>query len=86
MIMICSIDLLILVKKISPLVICRYLDETGWKVFPFKRNKVRIYQYEKDDIFEQADVPLSKELIDYKQGMYRVVRSISVVEKKLLSK
>lgn len=80
--MIYSVDFFTMTENLNPLAVCRYLDETGWEYIPLKRNNIKIYQYERKDIFEQVNVPISKELIDYKQAMYNVVKTISDIEKK----
>lgn len=80
--MIYSVDFFTMTENLNPLAVCRYLDETGWEYIPLKRNNIKIYQYKRKDIFEQVNVPISKELIDYKQAMYNVVKTISDIEKK----
>ena len=80
--MIYSVDFFTMTENLNPLAVCKYLDETGWECIPLKRNNIKIYQYKRKDIFEQVNVPISKELIDYKQAMYNVVKTISDIEKK----
>lgn len=80
--MIYSVDFLSMTEKINPLAVSRYLDETGWVQVPYKRDYVKIYQYRKDDGFEQVTVPLSKKLRDYKQAMFDIVEKIALVEDK----
>lgn len=80
--MIYSVNFFDMAEKLNPYVVSKYLDETGWKVFPFKRTDVKIYQYKKNASFQQISIPLEKTLIDYKHAMYDAVEKIALVENK----
>ena len=69
-------------EKLNPLAVSKYLDEMGWTQFPYKREDIKIYQFEKDNILEQITVHLEKSLRDYKKAMYNVVEKIATVEEK----
>ena len=80
--MIYSVNFIDMTEKLNPLAVSKYLDEMGWTQFPYKREDIKIYQFEKDNIFEQITVPLEKSLRDYKKAMYNVVEKIATVEEK----
>lgn len=80
--MIYSVNFLDMTDNLNPLAVCKYLDLTDWKKVPFKRNDVKVYQFEKDDFFKQVMVPLDKSFIDYKNVMYDAVQNIAYVEEK----
>ena len=58
--MIYSVNFLEMTEKINPLALSRYLAQTGWTLFPFKRTDVQIYQYTREKSFWQAMVPLDR--------------------------
>ncbi len=68
--------------KLNPLAVTKYLSETNWELYPIKRNDIKIFQYKKEDLFEQVTIPLDKKLRDYKNAMYDAVCKIAYVEKK----
>ena len=78
--MIYSVNFLDMTENLNPHAICKYLEQTAWKNIPFKRNDVKVYQFEKNDFFKQVMVPLDKSFIDYKNVMYDVVQSVANVE------
>jgi len=80
--MIYSVNFIDMTEKLNPLAVSKYLDEMGWIQFPYKRTDIKIYQFEKDNVFEQITVPLEKNLRDYKKAMYDVVEKIAIVEGK----
>lgn len=80
--MIYSINFVDMTLKLNPLAVAKYLIDTQWKEYLVKRNDIKIFQYEKDDIFEQVTVPLEKNLRDYKQIMYETICKIAYIEKK----
>ena len=59
---------------VNPLVLRRYLEETGWELFSTKREDIAIYRYLKEDPFEQVTIPLDRTLRDYRQAMYLAVQ------------
>ena len=80
--MIYSINFVDMTLKLNPLAVAKYLMDTQWKEYAVNRNDIKIFQYEKDDIFEQVTVPLEKNLRDYKQIMYETICKIAFIEKK----
>lgn len=80
--MIYSINFIDMTLKLNPLAVAKYLTDTQWKVYPVKRNDIKIFQYEKGSLFEQVTVPLEKGLRDYKQIMYETICKIAFVEGK----
>lgn len=80
--MIYSVNFLDLTEKINPLAFSKYLKDTGWIQFPSKRTSVKIYQLEKGDNFFQVIIPVDKKLGDYKQAIYKAVKTVALVENK----
>ncbi len=79
--MIYSVNYMDMTKKINPFQVVKYLTNTGWKLVPFKRSGIKIFQYN-GDAFYQVSVPLQKDFRDYKSAMYDVVENIAAVENK----
>ena len=80
--MIYSVNFVDMTLKLNPLAVTKYLSETNWEQYPIKRNDIKIFQYKKEDLFEQVTIPLDKKLRDYKNAMYDSVCKIAYVEKK----
>ena len=80
--MIYSVNFVDMTLKLSPLVVARYLTETNWELYPIKRKDIKIFQYKRENLFEQVTVPLDKMLRDYKTAMYDAICKIAYVEKK----
>ena len=80
--MIYSVNFVDMTLKLNPLAVTKYLSETNWEQYPIKRNDIKIFQYKKEDLFEQVTIPLDKKLRDYKNAMYDAVCKIAYVEKK----
>lgn len=79
--MIYSVNFMELVEKISPLAVAKYLRDTGWKEFETKREYVKIYQFITDsEEFYQVQIPMDKELSDYKEVMFNSIEQIALVE------
>lgn len=68
--------------KIDPFALTQYLSETGWEFFKVKRDDIAVYQYKNDSIFEQATIPLDRQLCDFAYAMYDAARSIAIIEGK----
>ena len=79
--MIYSVNYMDMTEKINPFQVVKYLTNTGWKLVPFKRSGIKIFQYN-GDAFYQVSVPLQKDFRDYKSAMYDVVENIAAVENK----
>ncbi len=80
--MIYSVNFVDMTLKLNPLAVTRYLTETNWELYPIKRNDIKIFQYKKENLFEQITIPLDKMLRDYKNAMYDAVCKVASVEKK----
>lgn len=80
--MIYSVNFLDMTEKLNPFAVCKYLEQTGWISFEFKRNDVKIFQFFQNDSFKQVMVPLEKSFSDYKNVMYDVVQNVADVEGK----
>ena len=80
--MIYSINFLDMTEQLNPLAVCKYLEQTNWKLYPFKRKDVKVFQYVVDATFKQVMVPMNKEFIDYKRVMYNVVQTVAELEQK----
>jgi len=78
--MIYSVNFFDMAEKLNPLAVSKYLDETGWNAFPFKRTDIKVYQYKKGNNLYQINIPLEKSLADYKHAMYDAAEKISIVE------
>jgi len=79
--MIYSVNLMDMAEKINPIEVANYLTNTGWINKPFKRQGIKIFQYNTDS-FYQVSVPFENEFRDYKSAMYDVVEKIAIVENK----
>lgn len=80
--MIYSVNFVDMTLKLNPLAVTRYLTETHWDSYPIKRKDIKIFQYRKENIFEQVTIPLDKKLRDYKEAMYDAICRVAYVEKK----
>lgn len=79
--MIYSINFLNLTEKINPLAFAKYLKDTGWKAFPTKKTYVKIFQIATHDgTAFQVNIPLDKNLSDYKSAMYQAIETVAFVE------
>lgn len=72
------------ILQINSYLIIKHLIKTKWQEFHIKNNDIRIFQYIQNDMFVQVRVPVNKELIDYDQAMYDVIRTVAEVEKKTI--
>lgn len=64
---------------INPVLLCKYLEETGWKEFKTKRTDVKYYQITKKGKDYQADIPLDEKLGDYEFALWRSVQLVALV-------
>lgn len=80
--MVCFVNREELSGMIDPVAVERYLKEQGWTQFKTKRDDIAIFQYAKDDQFEQVTIPLDRTLSDYSMAMYDMVKTIANFEKK----
>lgn len=63
--------------KIDPLSVVKYLEELNWNEFVVKNEYIRVFQNGSDDDFFQVNVPLEKELRDYRYCMRTAVKTIA---------
>ncbi len=79
--MIYSVNFLDLTEKINPLAFSKYLKDTGWSVYPTKRELVKIFQTKtfNGESF-QVNIPMDKKFSDYKSAMYQAVQTVALVE------
>lgn len=77
-----SVNYLDLTEKISPLAFAKYLKDTGWALFQTKREDIKIYQFERNDVFFQVIIPMERKLNDYREAMYKAVETVAKVEAK----
>ncbi|MDE7389443.1 MAG: hypothetical protein K2M82_00645, partial [Lachnospiraceae bacterium] len=80
--MIYSVNYIELTEKLNPFSVSRYLEDSGWVLFPRRRTDIRYYQIEKKDNFFQVVVPLNKDIHDYKTTMYKTIEDVAFVEEK----
>ena len=79
-------DIKNILGEINPSAIADYLISAGWSEYPIKyRNDIRIFQYDKNGVFERVTIPLTKSLRDYLPVMYQTVCGISKIEQKNIS-
>lgn len=78
--MIYSVNFLDMTEKLNPIVVYKYLEQTGWRSIQYKRTDVKVYQITNGQSFKQVMVPLNKEFVDYKQAMLDVIKEIADVE------
>ena len=72
------------ILQIKPYLIIEHLIKMNWQEFQIKNNDIRMFQYIQNDMFVQVRVPVNRELIDYDQAMYDVIRTVAEVEKKTI--
>lgn len=79
--MIYSVNFMDLTEKINPHAFAKYLKDTGWNAFPTKRNYIKVFQIIKPngEAF-QVNIPLEKNLSDYKSAMYQAIETVALVE------
>ncbi|MCR5293705.1 MAG: hypothetical protein K6E30_00835 [Lachnospiraceae bacterium] len=79
--MIYSVNFMELTEKINPLAVAQYLRNTNWEEFETKRDYVKIFQHITDaGEFYQVQIPMEKELADYKTAMFDSIAQIALVE------
>lgn len=80
--MIYSVNFIDMTLKLDPLAVVKYLIETNWNQYAIKRNDIKIFQYDENNIFEQVTIPLDVNLRDYKNTMYDAICKIAILENK----
>ena len=80
--MIYSVNLKDLTDKINPHAFAQYLANTGWTIFPTRKEYMKIFQYKTaDDDFSQVIVPFDKTFNDYRRVLYDSIVTVAEVEK-----
>lgn len=77
--MIYSVNFYDMTEKLNPLVVCKYLEDMGWRKFPFKRDDVNIYQFYSGQLY-QVRIPMDRNMNDYRESMFAAINTISEVE------
>ncbi len=80
--MIHYMNIMDLVDRIEPDALSSYLECTGWRRFPRDNPSVRNFQLENNIGFFQADIPMKRNLSDYKDTMFRAIRIVAKAERK----
>lgn len=79
--MIYSVNFYDMTEKLNPLVVCKYLEDMGWKKFPFKRDDVSVYQFLKEQLY-QVRIPMDRDMSDYRESMFSAINTVAEVENK----
>ena len=78
-----------LFDEINPEIFVQYLQNAGWKLFPRKRQDIKVFQIEKKDQLYQVTIPLDRTLGDYRNAMQMAVKEVAScqgkTEKEILS-
>lgn len=67
-----------LINEIDPEIFCKYLQDSGWKQFPRKRQDIKVFQIEKGNDLYQATIPLDRKLGDYEEAMKMAVKEVAL--------
>ena len=65
------------ILSLNAMNIVEYLFTLGWTEIKTKRDDIKILQLRKDDDLFQVNIPLDRELVDYKRTLYMVVETIA---------
>lgn len=77
--MIYSVNFCDMTEKLNPLVVCKYLEDMGWRKFPFKRDDVNVYQFLGEQLY-QVRIPMDRDMKDYRESMFSAINTIAEVE------
>ncbi|OUO24788.1 hypothetical protein [Eubacterium sp. An3] len=69
-----------LFDEINPEIFVQYLQNAGWKLFPRKRQDIKVFQIEKKDQLYQVTIPLDRTLGDYRNAMQMAVKEVALYE------
>lgn len=76
-----DIDLSVLTCLIEPTLLVQYLMSKGWKIFPRKRQDIKVLQIRKsDESFFQVTIPLSRALSDYGEALSIALETVAEAE------
>lgn len=70
-------------EQINITLLERYLANSGWTSIEIKREDISVFQYAKDEGFEQVTIPKDQTLSDYFEALRKTVETIATVEGKL---
>ncbi|GAB6401943.1 hypothetical protein IMM1_31730 [Pseudocoprococcus immobilis] len=69
------------ISLIGPTLLVQYLMSKGWKIFPRKRQDIKVLQIKKaDGSFFQVTIPLSKTLSDYSEALSVALETVAEAE------
>lgn len=69
------------ISLIEPTLLVQYLMSKGWKIFPRKRQDIKVLQIRKSDgSFFQVTIPLSRALSDYGEALSIALETVAEAE------
>lgn len=69
------------ISLIEPTLLVQYLMSKGWKIFPRKRQDIKVLQIRKSDgSFFQVTIPLSRALSDYDEALSIALETVAEAE------
>lgn len=69
------------ISLIEPTLLVQYLMSKGWKIFPRKRQNIKVLQIKKaDGSFFQVTIPLSRALSDYGEALSIALETVAEAE------
>ena len=69
------------ISLIEPTLLVQYLMSKGWKIFPRKRQDIKVLQIKKaDGSFFQVTIPLSRALSDYGEALSIALETVAETE------
>lgn len=69
------------ISLIGPTLLVQYLMSKGWKIFPRKRQDIKVLQIKKaDGSFFQVTIPLSRALSDYGEALSIALETVAEAE------
>lgn len=69
------------INRIEPTLLVQYLMSKGWKIFPRKRQDIKVLQIKKaDGSFFQVTIPLSRALSDYGEALSIALETVAEAE------
>lgn len=76
-----DLDIDLSVNLIEPTLLVQYLMNKGWRVFPRKRQDIKVLQVRKaDGSFFQVTIPLSRALSDYGEALSIALETVAEAE------
>lgn len=65
--------------RINPLDFLQTLRGENWREIRVKNPAIKVFQYERDSIFFQANIPIDRNLVDFDSAMLRAVETLAEV-------